>query len=319
MKNEDIFNYSDIEDLINNFPFDSNQENEMQLFIQKRINEYDFYTKGKNTLSLDLDEMLDNLNFKPELQYFYAVVDFFTTTFCYYSEKKNNKIINDYVTVTIRKIGENLIQKVNAFCFLCIKGNYSEAISISRSIYELVLSSHLIYEYPQLAEPFRDKERFLYYKFQKDVYGKIFDYSARKEFYSLYEKYGETLNENFGWTEKVFSARDKRFLKFLANKLELPNYYNSFYQEACAYVHASSYSLIHQELTSCLSFSSWVIVLLMRYCNDFYSLSFMNKRESKIIISFLSKMSISYIEKITDSFTKEVSTDDDETLTNHFK
>ena len=44
-----------------------------------------------------------------------------------------------------------------------------------------------------------------------------------------------------------------------------------------------------------------------------------DERESKIIISFLSKMSISYIEKITDSFTKEVSTDDDETLTNHFK
>lgn len=29
MTNEDFFNYSDIEDLINNFPFDSNQENEM--------------------------------------------------------------------------------------------------------------------------------------------------------------------------------------------------------------------------------------------------------------------------------------------------
>ena len=165
-----------------------------------------------------------------------------------------------------------------------------------------------------MAEPFRDKERFLYYKFQKDFYGKIYDYSAKKDFYSLYEKYGETLNENFGWTEKVFSARDKRFLKSLANKLELPNFYKSFYHEACAYVHASSYSLIHQELISCLSFSSWVIVLLMKYCNDFFSLNFMNKKESKIIISFLSKMSISYIEKITNFFTKGVSTDDGETL-----
>ena len=187
--------------------------------------------------------------------------------------KKNklNKIINDYVTVTIRKIGENLIQKVNAFCFLCIKGNYSEAISISRSIYELVLSSHLIYVYPQLAEPFRDKERFLYYKFQKDFYGKIYDYSAKKDFYSLYEKYGETLNENFGWTEKVFLAREKRFLKSLANNLELPNFYKSFYQEACAYVHASSYSLIHQELTDCLSFSSccwlfWLRLFTLFFC-----------------------------------------------------
>lgn len=51
--------------------------------------------------------MLNNLNLKPELQYLYAVVDFCTSTFYYYSEKKNNKIINDYVTVTIRKIGDN--------------------------------------------------------------------------------------------------------------------------------------------------------------------------------------------------------------------
>ena len=35
---------------------------------------------------------------------------------------------------------------------------------------------------------------------------------------------------------------------------------------------------------------------------------------SKIIISFLSKMSISYIEKITNFFTKYVSTDGGETL-----
>ena len=313
MENEKYFKYSDIEYLLDNVPYDSNQDNdnEIQSFIEKSFDDYNFNEYGKNALTYDLDYLSNNLNSQPILQYLYGCVDFCTTAFYYFCEKKSNKIENDYVSITIRKIGENLIQKVNAFCYLFIKDDYSDAISISRSIYELVLSAHLIYEYPQLAEPYRDKEAFLTYKFYKE--SKVFfpDYSIKKEFYSLLDKYGDTLNENFGWTAKVFPEKEKRLHKNLAKKLELHDLVDSCYQKACAYVHAAPYSLVHQEIQECLPFSGWVIELLYKYCNDFFSLSFMNKKERKVMNNLSIHIVIFYIREMTKFYTekeKEINT-----------
>lgn len=307
MDQEKVFQYSDIEYLLENVPYDSTQDNEEERskFLEKVFNDFDIYTAGKNVFPYDLESIANNLNRRPELQYLNGCADFYTIAFYYFCEKKNNKIINDYVNVTIRKIGENIIQKLNAFCYLFIKEDYSDAISISRSIYELVLSAHLIYEYPQLAEPYRDKEVYLRYKFQKEYNGIPLNNSTKKDFYALLDKYGDTLNESFGWTAKVFPDKYNRLHKNLAKKLELHDVFNPFYQKACAYVHSASYSLIHQDLDECLPFSGWVIALLNKYCTDFFSLSFMNKKESVIMNSMSMKLAVFYINELANTLISQ--------------
>ena len=315
MSDEIIFEYSDIDFLLENVPFDlyNDNEDERQAFIKKTLNEYNFYKIGKKYLTYDLDIISGNLDLRTELQYLYGCINFYTTAFFYFCEKKNNKIINDYVSTTIRKIGENLMQKVDAFCYLFIKEDYSDAISISRSIYELVLSAHLIYEYPQLAEPYRDKEVFLRLKFKKDSSGTFNNYSEKKQYYSLLDKYGYSLNENFGWTAKVFPDKEERFHKNLASKLELHDVFKTCYQEACAYVHSAPYALIHQELNECLQFSGWVFELLHKYCLDFFSLAFMSKKEKAIINDISMNLIIRYINELTKFYTTQQSSKEEQT------
>lgn len=106
MENEKYFKYSDIEYLLENVPYDSTQDNddEIQSFIEKSFDDYNFNEYGKNALTYDLDYLSNNLNSQPILQYLYGCVDFCTTAFYYFCEKKSNKIENDYVSITIRKI-----------------------------------------------------------------------------------------------------------------------------------------------------------------------------------------------------------------------
>ena len=305
MEKDKVFEYSDIEYLLENVPYEINKDNEEERFESLDIifNDYNIYEIGKNVFAADVEVISKNLDLQKELQYLNGCVDFYITAFYYFCEKKDNKIINNDVNVTIRKIGENLMQKANAFCYLFIKGDYSDAISISRSIYELVLSAHLIYEYPQLAEPFRDKELFLSCKFYKELTGTFKDYSIKKLYYSLLDKYGDTLYENFGWAAKVFPDKENRFHKSLAKKLELHDVFDSCYQKSCAYVHSSPYSLIHHELHECLSFSGWVVEMLYKYCSDFFSLSFMNQKEKAIMNSLSVKLAVFYINELTNYYT----------------
>lgn len=307
MENKKIFEYFDFEDLLEKVPYDPYEDNEenRSAYVKKIFSDYNFYEIGKKTLSFDLEIITNSLGLHSILQYLYGCVNFYTMAFYYFSEKKNGKIVNDYANTTIRKIGENLMQKAESFCYLFFEEDYSDAISISRSIYELVLSAHLIYEYPQLAEPYRDKERYLRYKFEKEFIGSFYDCSVKKEFYSILDKYGNTLNENFGWTAKVFPNKEERFHKNLAKKMELHAVFDSCYQQACAYVHSAPYSLIHQELKECLPFSGWVVEMLYKYCSDFFSLSFMSKKEKIIMNSCSENIVLSYINELTKFYTKK--------------
>jgi hypothetical protein len=119
-------------------------------------------------------------------------------------------------------------------------------LSQIRILYENYVIFNYIGRHPELAQCYYDHAVYKKYVLLKEYWKKI-SQKEQDEMDEIENKYDKTFIDDYGWTFKVISGRNKRKVVTMAEELELLDY-TELYKVSSNYIHPSSFSIFHTKI-----------------------------------------------------------------------